>query len=154
MLLPQSRSPAVPQSRSRQNEYQLPLLIEHIDARLLQRQQHNKVHYLDPFYNLSRRISYLCESYDRKHFFNHPGYSTSALHMYIPRSLIHRAEYPSNRIFSLCFFNLSGRISYLCESYNHKHCFKHPRYSTSALHMYIVLSIAPNILRTEYSPFV
>ena len=48
--------------------------------RLLQRQQQqNKMHYLNFILNLSRRLSNFGESYDRKHFFKHPRYSTRAL---------------------------------------------------------------------------
>lgn len=85
----------VPKSCSHQNESQLRCLIELIDACFLQRQQQqqqNTIRYFYPFFNLSRGISYLCESYDRKHFFKHPRYSASTVHMYIPRSLIHKPQ--------------------------------------------------------------
>ena len=46
-----------------------------------------KMHYFYPLFNLSRRIFHYC-----KHFFKYSGYSTSALHMYIPRSLFHEPK--------------------------------------------------------------
>ena len=65
-----------------------------------------------PFFDLLHQISYLWESYDRKRFFQHPWYFTSALHKYTlvlySMSYSKRAthEYPS-------FYNPGASTNYL-----------------------------------------